>query len=154
MVEPFSPLPESATIFRLAEPGTAFLPEGRVLPLPDWLRPTKADEEEGARRGRLPGLSVWDHALSTTAQGRRLSGRGASALAFSAAVADLVERAHTFAGGAVPLDLVRDPLLDHRPEPGWEGHALVEGLARLPGQPKSRYKELRSAMVDAFYPEP
>lgn len=51
-----------------------------------------------------------------------------------------------------PLALVYDPLDEHEPKPGWQGHALLEGL-HWPGKAhKQARRALREALVAEVIP--
>lgn len=56
----FVSLPEGAEIFRTARRHGGHLPQGAVVPDPEWLKPTKADETAAGLSKRRPGLSAWD----------------------------------------------------------------------------------------------
>jgi hypothetical protein len=40
------------------------------------------------------------------------------------------------------LAVVADPLDARQPEPGWDGHCLIEGLKRPPGGDRQAHKDL------------
>ncbi len=148
MDEPFAPLPAAALFYRLAERGTTFLPKGAVLPDPLWFRPTSEDVEEAAERGRVPGLSVWDRALTEVAEARVLA-RKPRGSGFGMTVA----RAKALGAEAeMSLGVVRDALYQESPKPGWDGHALLEGLHRPAGAPKQRYRDLRASLAEVCVP--
>ena len=48
------------------------------------------------------------------------------------------------------LAVVHDPAAQYRPQPGWDGHALIEGLARSAGEPKAKYRALRQRLVSLW----
>lgn len=148
MDERFASLPGSAKVVRFVKPGGGHLPKGRVLPLPEWLAPNQRDKAEAERRRRRAGLSVWDHDRATVHEARTLA-EMAGALAFA-----VTTQACRDAGNAqsLPVDVVRDPLDGDRPKPGWDAHALIEGLSAPKGVDGAPYKRLRSALVDQFVP--
>lgn len=147
MPERWSSLGDEAQVFRLAEPGGGHLPPGRVLPLPEWLAPNSADIAETAP-GRVAGVSAWDSARTTTGQARAMTTRP-DALAFGAVVGAL-----RGAGAAlgVAIDVVADPAEQFAPQPGWDGHALIEGLQRPVGASRQTFTALRQALVGSFVP--
>jgi hypothetical protein len=160
MADRFEPLDDDATYMRVATTGSRFLPQGHVLPDPQWLRPTSADEREAAERGRVPGLSGWELGLTTPEQaaelsdqpGGRVFGVKAGALRRTALEKD------------IPIDVLHDPADVLAPRPGWDGHAIMEGLARperaedrppalaelTKRQVKGRYLALLQALVGGF----
>ncbi len=89
MCDRFSSLPSDARVFRLADPGGCFLPAGSVLPLPEWFRPTSADEAEGKRRRRPAGVSVWEDSFTAVEDAKRLVDKS-GALAFGIGVGKCV----------------------------------------------------------------
>jgi len=148
MPEHFAPISNEARVVRFVKPGGGHLPKGRLLPLPEWLAPTKTDKEESAKRGRPAGLSVWDWDRATVPDARALAKMDGS-LAFATAA-----RACRDAGVAhsLPVDVVRDPLDDEHPKPGWNAHSLIEGLSAPRNVDGTPYKRLRSVLVDEFVP--
>ena len=148
MCDRFSQLRPEARVFRLADPGGCFLPAGSVLPLPEWFRPTSADEAEGGKRGRPAGVSVWDDSLTTVDDAKQLADKP-GALAFRIGVGRCVAIGR---GCERELAVVRDPLDEERPAPGWDGHSLIEGLQRPSGCPKKKQKALLSRLVEACEP--
>jgi hypothetical protein len=149
MAELFAPLLDDQEIFRLAEPDGTFLPKGTVLPLPDWLIPTSADKEEATQRGRIPGLSVWDRKGCAVKDARALSNRSNNR-PFFARVGDLRAVGTQVLPAPYNVDVVTDPLLDHKPKPGWDAHALIEGLARPDGESRQTWRKLRERAVGCF----
>ncbi len=148
MASGFARVPDEEWVYRLADPGGAFLPEGVVLPLPAWLRPTRADVQEAEARGRRPGLSVWRRDYTKVVEARKLANKPRG-LAFTVQAGGC-RRVGSRAG--IDVDVVADPLHAARPAPGWDGHALVEGLARPPGAARSTYRNLRAALAERFRP--
>lgn len=146
MDDRFEPLSASDTVLRLARRGSGYLPAGRVYPLPNWLAPTREDRDEAESRGRRPGLSVWDHARTTPDQARDMTDRPDEP-AWCARVGPLLDKGRDH---GVLIDVVRDPAEHLRPQPGWDGHSLIEGIARPPGAPKARYKALRASLIPLF----
>ena len=125
-----------------------FLPQDAVRPSADWLRPTSADVREGKERGRTPGVSLWDRELASVEQACNLSGkRGGEAFGMTVARSIEIGRQHDR-----ELAVVYDPLDEHEPTPGWQGHALLEGL-HWPGKAQKRArKALREALVAEVVP--
>lgn len=149
MNDRFKPLGDTATWFRLAEQGSVHLPKDAVQPRAEWLRPTDADVQEGQRRGRSPGVSVWDRGLTTVSQACLLAAKSGG-LAFGMTVA----RCLAIGREQQPerrLDIVSDPLDEQKSTPGWEGHALLEGL-HWEGESK-RAKRDRKALREAIIAE-
>jgi hypothetical protein len=138
MPERFSPLPDEASIFRLADPGSQFLPADAELPLPRWFEPSSGDVEEGAARGRPPGVSVWDRARATVENARQLTQRP-QGMAFGLRVGSCksIGQRHQR-----ELAVVADPLEARQTEPGWDAHSLLEGLKRPPGVTRQAHKDL------------
>ncbi len=164
MADRFDPLADDATCMRVATTGSRFLPKGHLLPDPEWLRPTSADQREAAERGRIPGLSGWELGLTTPAQAADLSGQPGGRV-FGAKAGALRRIALE---KDIPIDVLHDPADVLAPRPGWEGHATLEGLARperaaerppalaelTKRQVKGRYLALRQALVGEFEPLP
>ncbi|MBN1209976.1 MAG: hypothetical protein JXB05_34310 [Myxococcaceae bacterium] len=142
MPERFSPLPDDALIFRLADPGSQFLPADAELPLPRWFEPSSGDVEEGERRNRPPGLSVWDRDRATVENARQLTQRP-QGMAFGLKVGFCKSLGQHHQR---ELAVVADPLDARQPEPGWDGHSLVEGLKRPPGGTRQAHKDLLMAL--------
>lgn len=134
-------------VFRLAEAGGGHLPKGRVLPVPAWLAPNAADVDETAE-GRVPGVSAWDRELTTPDHARSMTKRP-DALAYQARVGDLRTTGSTH---GVAVDVVSDPADRFKPQSGWDGHALIEGLKRPSDEQKAKYAELRTELVEHFTP--
>ena len=143
MPERFSPLPDEAFIFRLVDPGSRFLPADAQLPIPDWFEPSSTDKEEGERRGRNPGLSVWDQAGASVENARHLTGR-ANGIAFGLSVDDCKRIGQSYER---VLSVVADPLDARAPTPGWDAHSLVEGLKRPPHVERRVHKDLLAELA-------
>jgi hypothetical protein len=129
MPERYWPLADEAVVVRLANAQSSFLPATAVLPLPQWLEPTHQDIEEAQKSGRPPGITVWDASLTNVEQARLLSGKP-EGRAFAAQVTSCKKVA---ADHARQIAIVADPVDEKKPSPGWEGHALIEGLRRPAG---------------------
>lgn len=142
MPERFSPLPDEALIFRLADPGSQFLPTDAELPLPRWFEPSSGDVKEGELRNRPAGLSVWDQGRATVENARQLTQRPRG-MAFGLEVSSCkrIGQVH-----GRELAVVADPLDARAPEPGWDGHSLIEGLKRPPGVDRQAHRDLLSAL--------
>lgn len=145
----FEPLADEALVFRLAETGKCFLPKGARFPNADIFQPTSADKAEAERRGREPGVSVWDREYSSLEQSTRLwfhpEQPPPGVRGFGALVAAFKETARARDRS---LSVVADP----RPKehgPGAEGHSLIEGLKRPGGTPRPAHKMLLSKLVEA-----
>jgi hypothetical protein len=148
MDEAFPAVPDGSRIVRFGRPLGAFLPRGRVLPLPGWLAPNQKDKEDGAARGRPAGLSVWDVERTTVADARALANmQGALAFATTAGACRAAGQERGLA-----VDVVRDPLVELSPRPAWDAHALVEGLSAPKGEDGRPYDSLRVALVEEFEP--
>jgi hypothetical protein len=145
MPERYSPLADGAFIFRLADPGSQFLPMDAELPLPRWFEPSSGDVAEGEKRGRPPGLSVWDKQYATVEDARQLLGRPQSA-AFGMSVAGckLISQTHKR-----EIAVVSDPLDEQAPKLGWEAHALIEGLKRPPGTTRQAHLDLLTELAQS-----
>lgn len=143
----FAPINEATDVIRLVNPNGNFFPPGSVFPLPEWLNPTRADEAEGMARQRVAGLSVWDHSRTTVAQAKAFLNRPDD-IAFSIAVTAIRQAGND---NDVDLAVVADPRDDLAPQQGWDGHALIEGLKRPPGQPKARYKTLWAVICESAH---
>lgn len=146
----YSPVAPDSRIFRLATEGGAHLPSGQTLPHPEWLRPTDTDVAEAQTSRRRPGLSIWVVGLVTPGQARAIAGRPPNPSkepAFEASMADVRAASHPF-----PIEAVHDPDPTHAPQPGWHGHALLEGLHRPSGESKAAYRSLRARIVGVFLP--
>lgn len=145
MLERFSPVPDPAFIFRLVEPESHFLPADAELPLPRWFEPSSGDVEEGARRGRPPGLSVWNRDLVAVEGVRRLVGRPrAKAFGLTVERCKAIGQGHQRA-----LAVVADPLDEHQPTPGWDAHGLIEGLKRPPAVSRQAHLDLLTELSRA-----
>jgi len=152
----FDVLANEADVFRFATQGGHFLPPGRRKPDSEWLRPTSDDKEEAKERGRVPGLSCWQSDGTGPATARALVGRSVEDVAFEANVGAIRRVAALVASAqnepAIQVEVLHDPAERYRPEPGWEQHAVIEGLDRPPMAKKSAYTTLRSALVGCFEP--
>lgn len=148
MPESGEPVPRDHVVFRLVVPGGPFMPKGATQPLPDLFLPTHADRAEATRSGRPPGLSVWDHELTTLAQARVLAQRNeAAAFGLTAGVVrELGERA------AIALHVCYDLEESGADQPGSTGHAVIEGLARPAGTPKATFRTLRQRLIERCEP--
>lgn len=136
---------------------------GARLPLPEWLEPQKADLEEAARSGRPAGLSVWSAPpTSHTDACRHRCLDPTTHRSFGAEVAAV--RAIAEVHGR-DVDVVADPLeFDAENEcharvpqaargrfvEALAGHALIEGIRRPEGTPKSAHQLFRAALVAVF----
>lgn len=118
-----------------------------VRPCHTWLRPSSNDVREGKARGRAPGVSVWDRGLADVAEACALSSK-TTGEAFGMTVDRCVELGRS---QACVLAIVHDPLDDRQPEPGWDGHALLEGMD-WPGSTKRSRRALREALVAEVVP--
>ncbi len=144
MRERYATLNTGATVFRTVVVGGGHLPEGHVLPLGAWLIPDGADKAEAERTGRLPGISVWDQAITSPTQAwehRGVSPVAGSHLAFSIRVDQLGNIAATHQREVV---VVADPI-DPVPPEWHDGHSLVEGMQR----PQNCTKLAQATFLDA-----
>lgn len=97
-------------------------------------------------------MSVWERGLTRPTQAGVLAGKP-SGMAFGMTV----ERCLAIGLEQRPerrLAIVSDPLDAHAPQPGWDGHALLEGL-HWDGenkQAKRARKELREAIIAELVP--
>ena len=145
MLERFAPLPGDSVVFRFVDKNSYFLPADAEQPLPGWFEPSKGDVEEGQRRGRPPGLSVWDRQRARVEEVRNLVNRPQS-LAFGLKVEECVAIGQRHGR---QLAVVADSLDERNPAPGWDAHALIEGLKRPPGTGKREHQEMLSDLVRA-----
>ncbi len=163
-VEPFQPLPDDATVLRVLKKKEPFFsPPDYREPTRDAFRPTTADVEEGKRRGRSPGVSVFDQSRCSPQQAvtirthfatlasRPLGEVGVYSIAVS--VVRQIGRAYN-----PDVDVVTDPLVkeDGAPLdiPGADGHSLIEGLWE-PSKSKRRgpdYKALLDKLATSAVP--
>ena len=145
----FEALADDVFVFRLAETGKRFLPEGAGFPNADILEPSSADKAEAVCRGQEPGVSVWDREHSSLEQATRLwfhpKQPPAGVRGFGAPVRSLREIARVRERS---LFVVSDPLPKER-GPGGEGHSLIEGLKRPPGTARPAHKMLLLKLVEA-----
>lgn len=148
MDEAFEPLPANALVFRLATRGPGFLPKGALLPDPLWFRPTSEDVTEAAARDRVPGLSMWERARTTVPQARKLSAKH-DGEAFASYVGELLKVGEDV---NISLAVVRDPLYEEAPAPGWDGHVVLEGVHRPSGESKNDFRRLREGLASACSP--
>lgn len=145
MAEDLERVPGDACVFRLANRGTDFLPADAVLPTSGLFRPSSDDEAEGKERGRPPGLSVWDRGRTTVEQAQHLADKPESE-----AFGLLAERVRQIGvSQGLNLDVWYDALDERESEPGADGHALIEGLARPEGKPKKTYRDVRRKLAEA-----
>lgn len=145
----FEPLPESAFVFRLAETNSMFIPEGARLPNAELFTPSSKDKEEAKKRGRPPGVSVWDRDLTTVEQARTIrywpneppDGIRAFSLnvGFVRGVGKQFDR---------QIDVVADPESQEK-GPGASGHSLIEGLKRPPDQSRKLFKDIWATLAGA-----
>ncbi|HYO71366.1 MAG TPA: hypothetical protein VEU33_35335 [Archangium sp.] len=145
MPERFSPLPDDALVFRLADPGGQFLPADAQLPLPRWFEPSSSDVKEGELRGRPPGLSVWDRSRASASEVRQLIPRP-QARAFGLKVEHCKQIGQRHQR---ELSVVADPLDARQPAPGWDAHSLIEGLKRPPAVMRQAHLDLLTELSRA-----
>ena len=145
---PFKPLAQDAFVFRLAETGKRFLPEGSRFPNADLFEPSSADKAAAARRGREPGISVWDRAHTSLVQASRLwFRRGEPPTGVRGFGAQVGVFKKTALAWDRALEVVADPLPQEH-GPGAGGHSLMEGLKRPAGTPRPIHKKLLSKLVE------
>ena len=162
--EPYTSLRDAQRVFRIVERGGGHWPRGHQEPNPSFMVPTKADKEEAARIGRVPGTSVWDvdettvgQALAIREHDRLERSDGATrpaeddtpphepwAFAIGVAAARRIGAQH-----GREVDVVTDPRADLT-LPGAHGHALIEGLARPAGQSRQAQTALLKDLVEAM----
>lgn len=149
MDEQFAPLSDEAEVFRLARVGSRFLTRDQILPLPEWLIPSTGDREEGVRRGRPAGLSVWDRERTSLQQAKSfLTGEGdVRGFVIPIREARTVAERHSR-----QLAFVRDSICPRDPREGCDGHSLIEGLERPHGVLKTANKDLLSSLRDCCVP--
>lgn len=131
----FTPLPTGSSVVRvLGRKPHFFHPPDFREPKPEVFKPNSRDIEEGAARGRPPGVSVFDCSgcsvadavLIRTRQGGRPLGE---VIALKIGVDDVrrIGRAYNPA-----VDVVADPIETSEGRvldlPGADAHALIEGL--------------------------
>jgi hypothetical protein len=161
----YAALPGGVGVFRTARVGGEFLPEGHLLPKPEWLEPTKDDQEEAKRSGRPPGLSVWEVPGATHAAACWIRRQDElQQRSFTAGVDKLmaVAAAHTR-----QLDIVADPLEHPVSDDRWSGlssdaqadvlgasdaHSLIEGIKRRAGLPEREHRSFREEFARSFAP--
>lgn len=147
--ESFEPLADDATVFRLVEYGTKFLPPGARLPTLDLFEPTTRDKAQAKERGREPGVSVWDRSLTSVPQATTIRyARGTApddVRAFGLVVGEIRTVSHEYER---EVDVVTDPLEEDR-GPGAEGHSAIEGLKRPDGYQRKRHKAFLLDLADA-----
>ena len=136
-------VPPSNFVFRLIEPGSTYFPPGATLPLPDWLVPTKSDKQAADARGRPAGLSGFDREMCPVKTAGALLGRHDD-LAFGATVSALEAVSTTHSR---QLEVVYQPRTEKAPQPGWDAHVLIEGLARPDGGVKKAQRDFLEAIV-------
>jgi hypothetical protein len=135
---------DTTRVFRFVrEPNPLFTPDGRRLRLPsDAFSPSSDDEAEAKARGFAhPRLSVFDAALTTVTQARRIQPSGKSKRAYALQVADMKSAAAQV--GYPPIRVVRDPL-PITDGPGRRGHCLIVGMTDKTAAPRP----LRKALLD------
>lgn len=139
----FDPVPDGNVVFRIAR--DAFVSPGSKLPLRSWLALTTEDKTKATARGREPGLSGFDQTMTSADQAVALLGWAASA-SFGTTVSVWKQTGARFELEVLAVYL---PLMDKQPQPGWEGHVLVEGLRRPPGYERARHNDFLDALCAA-----
>jgi hypothetical protein len=138
-----SKVPDANDVLRLPKPPPDFVPN-RWRPTHLEFRPSGEDEQRAKTSGKPVRLTVWDETLTTVAQSRTFRAGDVVVLRVRALAVREVSLERT-----IPLEVVYDeldpPMLS---QPGGEGHAGIEGLARPPGQPKQSWQALRQAIAD------
>jgi len=135
------PVAVEAPLLRLPKPPPDFVPEGWRA---TWqhFEPSTRDKEQAVLRGKPVRVSVWDGTLTSIEQARAF--RQEPTLVLRLSVQDVLDVA---ARTKHPLHVVYEPLQPpDNARPGADGHAGIEGLEKVPGQPKT----IRRAMLDAL----
>ena len=143
MPERFSVVADNDVVFRLVDENSTFLPAGIALPLPAWFNPGTNDIAEGAKRGRVPGFSMWNNTLATAADVKTLVNR-TNALAFglNAGTFRKIGKEHSR-----DLEVLADPADEFKPTVGWDAHSLVEGLQRPESLPRVQHKDMLTVLA-------
>lgn len=136
--ERFTPLPDDVQLLRvLAKTQHFFEPPDFKEPTPEAFKPNRKDVEEGERRNRPPGVSVFDERGCSASQAIAIrehfaaqGGRPArSMLTLRISVGTVKSLARTW---NPDIDVVTDPITADDGEPlqlaGADAHALIEGL--------------------------
>lgn len=144
MLTPDSELDASETVFRFYPANDAFIPNGQNRQNGGIFIPSSQDKIEAERRGINVRLSVWDIALTTCEQAKRIWGKRDVVVAYGMAVVDVLTIRDLCSRER--LRVVHDPLPEHQGL-GHDGHCGFEGLDRLPGEEKKALKTLRDVLA-------
>lgn len=159
----YAALPREVGVIRTARIGGGFLPDGHLLPKPEWLEPNKEDQADAKVSGRAPGISVWEVPGAQHVSAcwiREVDDRGQRS--FVAGVDSIQAVASTHAR---ELGVVADPL-DHPAEDDrWmtltsdfqqgvrdtaDKHSLIEGIKRPAGMAEKEHRSFREELARAF----
>jgi len=165
--ERYASLPDDVGVFRIARVGGGFLPDGHLMPKPEWLEPTKADQEEAKQTGRLPGTSVWEVPGGT--HGAACWIRNADEQSHRSFVAKVHDVRTVATKHARELAVVADCLEHPEADARWpsltdngrelvratcDAHALVEGIKRPAGTSEVAHRSFREEVARTFEPMP
>lgn len=139
-----SPVPGERRVLRLPVSPKDFTPDG-WRPTHQELEPSTEDKSYAAVQGRPVRVSVWDATLTSIAEARAFRGR--QIIVIGAVAADVCGAG----AAAVVYDRLEPPASE---KPGAAGHAGIEGLERVSGEPKTAWRTRLQKIADVFELEP
>lgn len=133
-------VPHDRDVLRTPTPPKGVVPE-QWRPTWQEFRPSSDDEEDAIQRGGSVRVSVWDARLTTIEQAK--SFRTKETWVLTGLVTSVLE--------AGRYSIVYDPLHGAMSLcDGADGHAGIEGLSRVPNEPKAEWKKRLQAVANCF----
>lgn len=134
------PVPRDREVLRTPVPPKDFTPDGWK---PTWqeLMPSDADKRDAVRRSGAVRVSVWDAQLTPIPAAKAFRSR--NTIVLYAQVSAVVT--------AGARDVVYDPMsMPEAAKDGSDGHCGIEGLDRLPDEPRPSWKDRLQRVADCF----
>lgn len=141
-------LEDSEIVFRFGPPPDAFVPSGQNLKNWNLFNPSSSDKEDAQRRGTNVRVTVWDLALTTAEQAKKIWDQHREVAAYALGLVDVFAIRELCRKER--LRIVRDPLPPSAGS-GYEGHCGFEGLDRQPGENKKAYKTLLDELAQRCF---